>query len=271
MNEDVNFETDFMTWFNYSQSINSLKLIHELKHVLKSKESQKSYVISNGITEDGVTYFITEKYNPTALRLTNSGCNTFYDFLCQQYPEENTEEPIKVESKSEIVSVDKKINPETKNPQENRSKLLMILHKISSKNVILHSLSFSILAFIISQINILPGNISSYKLGNWSIYLFFGMFAFVYFLCIWAYSNLYKNIKLYNEIFKFSILYSSSFFLLAFIETMIIDFLFSESFTIFGSIMLIILGQIMGVILSPILTLIIFFVKGGKIINTNDN
>lgn len=269
MNEEKgsSIEDNFDVWFKYSQSFHSAKLANQLKRVLKSKESQNGFEIRKEYSGTDEVFYLTESYNPTVLALNSKSCDEFYQLICNQFPIDEIEQnPIlNFTGKTTINQADNSFKAVDKTNQKDFP--LNIFSKISSKNIVIHSVYYSIVTFFVLQICILPGNVSDYKLGSWSYFFFFGVFCLVFYASIWSYSKLFRDIKLYNDIFKFSTIYSCTFYLLVFIEIMIIDSTRPATFSLFFSIVLIFFGQIVGVIFGLFLALVMYFVKGGKMVN----
>jgi hypothetical protein len=266
--QDKYIATDFRQWYSYSQSAQSSKMSNQLKRVIEKKESQYGFTFEIAKTGNEEIYYLSEKYYPAVLRLTKLSCDEFLGFIGTHYADEEfTEENNCQESaKQDNKTVRNKEYPFLSKNTSKKTLLISTLSTISSNNKLKHSFNFSLITFLILQINILPGNISNNKVGDWGIYFFFGIFCLIYFFNIWSYSKLFYNIRSYTDIFRLTALYSSVFFLLVFLEITIID-MFGEKFNIWWNLFLIILGQLFGVFLSLFLTMILYFIKGGRMVN----
>lgn len=259
--DENNIEYNFKEWFEYSRSKDNQAQVNMLKRVLLTKQSKEIIDISEKVSEGEIYYCIVERYNPVLLYVNSNSCQEFYSYLCDLFPEEK---PEKIEVKNTQENVNEQIDSDS-----NIDGRTNIFRMISSKKPIIHTLRFSLLAFIILQVLILPGNISDYKLPSWSYIVFFGVLVCVFYMSIWSYSKFISNLKSYNDIFKFSIFFFCLFYLFVFIEIMIIDSIGSDNFSILFSLLLIILGQVVGVLFSLFFAAIIYFIKGGKMINVS--
>lgn len=257
--EPNNVEFDFKQWFEYSRSKEHQAQANMLKRVLLTKQSQGTIEISEKVLEGEICYCIVERYNPVLLYVNSSSCQEFYGHICSLFPDE---EPEYSEPKNTQEIVNKQIDANSKiNDRTN------IFRMISSEKPFIHSLRFSFLSLLVLQVLILPGNISDYKLPSWSYLIFLGVFTLTFYLCIWSYSKVFSDIKSYNDIFKFSIIFCNSFFLLVFVEVMIIDSIVIDNFSFLFSLILIVLGQLIGVLFSLFFAAVIYFIKGGKMVD----
>lgn len=257
--DENNIENNFKEWFEYSRSKDNQVQANVLKKVLLTKKPQGIIEISEKVSGDEIYYCVRERYNPIFLYINTDSCQEFYSYLCNLSPELEVEIPeVNVfqenNSKKDVVVSDRSI----------KSNIFRI---ISSKKPFIHSLRFSFLSLLVLQVLIIPGNISDYKPPSWSYIVFFGVLTCVFYLSIWSYSKFFSNLKSYDDIFKFSIVFYCSFYLFVFTEIMIIDSIGSNNFSILFSLVLIILGQVVGVLFSLFFAAIIYFIKGGKMIN----
>lgn len=261
MADNNNIEYDFKEWFNYSHSKEFQNKTSLLKKVLLTRKSQGDIEFTEKIIDNETCFCIAEKFNPVLLCLKIEFCEEFYNYLCNLFPEVEVEIP--------EVNVIRENNSEKNVIVSDTSSKSNIFRIISSKKPFIHSLRFSFLSLIVLQALILPGNISDYKLPSWSYIIFLSVFALTFYLCIWSYSKIFTNVVSYNDIFKFSIIFCNSFFLLVFVEVMIIDSIVIDNFSFLFGFILIILGQLVGVIFSLFFAVITYFIKGGKMINVN--
>jgi len=266
--QDKYVETDFRQWYTYSQSAQSSRMSNHLKSVIKNKQSQHEFTFESERTDGEELFYISESYNPTLLRLNKPALDEFLSLIEANYADEEIVEEKKPQepAKQKSKPIEKEVNtPQTK--EANKTGFLLdLLSKISSVNRTKHSLYYSLLAFTILQIVIIPGNIGYQGIGGLGRFFFFTIVGLAAFLNIWSYSKLYCNIQTYNAIFKLTAQYCSLFFLLVFMEVAVID-MFGGNFTIWFSLLLVIFGQVVAIILSLFITMVIYFIKGGKLLN----
>jgi hypothetical protein len=204
------------------------------------------------------------------LKLTNSLCNEFLSLIKTKYSADELIEEERSQSTRLDLIDHKKVNENTdsdnhaeKSNTNNFNHNILI--KISSPFKVKHSIFYSFPTFIILQIIILPGNIGNHKIGDWGIYFFISVFCGILYLSILSYSKLFYNIRSYKDIFKLTAPFCSIFLLLVFLEILIIDS-FSEKFNLLWNLFLILAAQFFGIIISLFLTMIIYYLKGGKVI-----
>jgi hypothetical protein len=267
---ETNIVTDFRKWYDYSQSAASSKMSNRLKMVIRMRESQPGFTFEANSSGGETIFYITESYNPAVLRLTEGSCHEFLELISTRYPGEEVVEKFEIQqlaTNPEVISSKKEQKTAVKN-SFNGGFLLKLSTKISSPNKAKHSLYFSLVTFVILQINLLPGNVGPHELGGWGIYFFFGVWFLIAYLQIWSYSKLYYNIKSYGDIFKLSALYGALFFLYVALEITGIDLIRGKvEISILWTLFFTILLQSLGIMLSLFITVVLYFVKGGKMIN----
>jgi len=262
-------ETDFQIWYRYSQSAQSSRLAGQLKEVLNKREPLHGFALLSEQTGEETVWYLSEKYNPSVLRLTEKSCGEFLDYICAQYPDtQTTEEEDSGKADGQHVPAPEKDEKGFSKVQANKNsrQIIHIPEKISSKHKGKHALAFSLFAFLLLQILILPGNISAHQFGDWGIILFFGILCGMYFFSIWSYSRFYSPVRKYTDIFRLTVFYCSFLFLFIFIEIAFID-LFGDQFVLLFSLLLIIAGQLAGILLSLFLAMITYFIQGGRMIS----
>lgn len=266
--QDKYVEANFRQWYAYSQSAQSRRMSNHLKSALKNRQSQHEFTFESENTDGEEFFYISENYNPTILRLNKLALDEFISLIETNYADEEIveEQEPQEPAKQKNRPIEKEVNIPQAKEANKTGYLLDLLSKISSVNKTKHSLYYSLLTFIILQIVIIPGNIGYQSIGGWGRFFFFTIFGLAAFLNSWSYSKLYSNISTYNAIFKLTASYSSLFFLFAFIEVTVID-MFGGNFILWFNLLLIIFGQIVAIILSLFITMIIYFIKGGKALN----
>lgn len=183
----------------------------------------------------------------------------------------NTKVEIPIEVIDSDSSTKEESDLETVAPADNSSGkdqrfYLNLLKRISSAKKWKHSFCFSLISLAILQIVILPGNIGLGKPEGWGIYFFFGMLLLIWILNIWTYSKFFYSVRLYKDIFKLSFLYWFSFFTLVLVEIVVLDILQGPSYNVLFYILIFLLFQSVGILFTLFLSMIMYYVKGGKMI-----
>lgn len=124
---------------------------------------------------------------------------------------------------------------------------------------------FSLISFLLAQPVVILGN-TGHRLGDIGTYSLLTIEHSLWFLCYWSYARFFILERTYRAIFKLTGNYFAFTLLLLFIE---VDFfmLADGSLTWFIAIGFILLGQLVGLIESLFLSMIMYYVRGGKVIN----
>jgi hypothetical protein len=271
-NGNHHLESDFKKWYNYSQCNGNAKLTLALKKAILHQESGSIFTINKKGDKEKSLLIISEKYNPISLGIHQDSMNEFINFLgsFNYIEEEGYPDPLNKKEPNETIDTKTKAQKDKSRSYKNEvkeKKIFNLLHKLSFQKKTLHALSFSFITFIILQIIILPTNLYDIKLGNWSKYLFLGFSLFTCTLSTISYSKYYYSLKQYKDIFGLVTRFYSFLWLFIFSEIIVIDLILDKAFNVLFGVFLILLGQVAGLITSLFLSMIIYYTKGGKMIN----
>lgn len=266
------FENDFKKWYSYSQCYENPELTLSLKRVITNQKSESSFILTKQVSAGETLLIINENYNPIALSLQGDNINKFISFLASfNYAEKNTYSSTEksnkyksanVKSQYENISEIKHIQKDSKQ----YNKIFQLLNKASSENKTKHSLSFSLIAFALLQLVILPGNINNTKFGDWAKIFFFGIMILFCILSLFSYSTSYNKVKQYKDINSLVSRFNSFIWLFTFFEVVLIDLIIDNEFNFWFSLFLLFITQFAALIISLFLSMIIYFAKGGKMI-----
>ncbi len=273
-NQKIKFEIDFRKWLVFSESAKNPQLLKNLKKAINNKKSYDGILVEKDKTNSGYEYYFIESGNPIGLKIGADQYIKFLNYFQNHYDKEklddNTFEKGKQESQKFIGYSDPEIktdqNSQLKYNDYNSKKTLNFLRKISSINKLKHSFNFSLLGLLVLQVVIIPENIGGHSLGNINIYAVFGIMLLTWFLNFWAYSKFFFMKNTYREIFRLTASYFSILWLIAFLEIIIIESL-QGKFSLLASLIILFIGQISGLIISLFTTMIVYFIRGGKMIN----
>ncbi len=273
-NQKIKFEIDFRKWLVFSESSKNPQMMKSLKKAINNKRSYAGIEIEKEKTTSGYDYYFIESENPVGLKIESDKYTQFLNYFQDHYDKEGLKNYFSEKGKQETQKFNTYSDSETYSDQNSQfnyteyssEKTPNFLRKISSVNKLKHSFNFSLLGLIVLQIVIIPENVGGQSLGNSSIYLVFGVMLLTWFLNFWAYSKFYDMKNTYREIFRLTANYFSILWLIAFLEIIIIESL-QGKFSLLASLVILIIGQISGLIISLFTTMIVYFIRGGKMIN----
>jgi len=266
------YETDFRKWFKFSQSANNKNMANRLKQMLISREPQKGFDLKIENESGEPIIIISEKFNPLELKLTEQACIEFLEYIRSFFPaDEIIEEIPQNQTNIELLGI-KRLN---QNPDQNNqldfdqkksnSFVQKILSKMSSKSPVSHSFHFSLISFVFLQPIILPGNIGYSSPGTWGFVVFWVIMLIISYFSVVAFSRITANKQSSLQILKLNVIHNAFFFLMAMSEVSLID-LYTGKFGLLFYFILVLIGQLAGFLLALLNSPIIYFARGGKLI-----
>ena len=262
------YETDYISWFKYSQSIQNLKKASSLKHLLECKNQINGFNLLMEANEQGTYYILSEDYNPNQLKISPEDLEYFIRYIEHFYGDQLEFYEIEKEHPSDSIN-DSTTEPETDNNEITGKRKIYfqpqrLIRWLPSKNKIIHALRFSFINFLLAQYIILKGNLGEGILSDNASYYFFSTVFLLSVAVVFSYPKQRSAIKQYRDIFKLLYAFNGFLFLLIFLEVNIIDTA-SGDFNILAQVFLIVLGQIAALIISSFLSMFFYFIKGGKL------
>jgi len=262
--KDQMTESDFEKWYLFSRSNNHPQLTVLLYNVLESKQSQKPFTIEQLSGDNGFELNIWEDYNPVPLKLQENDYDSFLRYLASFEYKVETDVENGLDSSEICINQDADSEEIPNNKKRNNNLLYKVLRIISSENKRKHIFTYSFIAFILLQPFILPGN-----LGHEKVDAPFAFYLLIYFVCyisLFAYSNFYKDIRTYWEIFWFTFRFGVYLFTLIPLELSIIDIIRGDDNLLLSFFILFTMGQAALFLVCFFITMLFYYIRGGKLI-----
>ncbi|WP_159579304.1 hypothetical protein [Marinoscillum sp. 108] len=264
-------ETDFRKWLAFSESIKSSDMLNKLTRAINKKKSYKEITLKKEKQNDRITYFITEQDNSVILQLNDYQYPEFSGYFTEHYAQDiskNNTNFIKSPARnnnSRSLGIASNKNIITNYNYDEVKSLWAFLIKISSRNKLKHTLTYSLVALLVLQLVIILGNVGKVRLGDFGTYTMFALMLLFWYVNIWTYTKFYSMNNSYWEIFRLTAYYFSLVWLFSFLEVGIIDY-FQGKFNVWFSLLLVFLGQVAAILISLFTTAITYFIRGGKVV-----
>ncbi|PTB91040.1 hypothetical protein C9994_16245, partial [Marivirga lumbricoides] len=209
-NRDIEFETDYRRWLVFSESVNNAKQLKNLENALNKRKSTNDISVKKKKDGSAYEYFIVENGKSSGLKISEENYIQFLNYFQEHYGRK------KIENKPFTIDKQKSLKYSSNgfskrnlgqkqmfiSVQEEGVRIPFLLEKISSSNKLKHSFTFSLLALLVLQILIIPGNFGGFSFGDIGTYTFFGIMLLMWILSFWSYSKLFTMQNSYKEIFR---------------------------------------------------------------------
>ncbi|VXD11166.1 conserved membrane hypothetical protein [Marinoscillum sp. 108] len=246
-------------------------MLNKLTRAINKKKSYKEITLKKEKQNDRITYFITEQDNSVILQLNDYQYPEFSGYFTEHYAQDiskNNTNFIKSPARnnnSRSLGIASNKNIITNYNYDEVKSLWAFLIKISSRNKLKHTLTYSLVALLVLQLVIILGNVGKVRLGDFGTYTMFALMLLFWYVNIWTYTKFYSMNNSYWEIFRLTAYYFSLVWLFSFLEVGIIDY-FQGKFNVWFSLLLVFLGQVAAILISLFTTAITYFIRGGKVV-----
>ncbi len=272
--QKVNFESDFRKWLVFSNSVKNVEDLKILKQAIYNKTTVAGVTFTMERSETETCYILAEQENPLRLKIAEIQFPLFVQYFQEHY--DATKNSINaVPTEHDFLNAQNSNTQTAKLPNQNKTAQIQVAHqrnsppflrKLCSDNKIIHSFKFSIVTLVVLQAVLIPGNLGGYSLGNLGTYGSFGIMTVLWVISVLVYAKYFNFNNSYKETFKLTASFFAFIWLFTYIEVIIIDAI-KGRFDMWFSLFLLVIGQFAGIFISLFATMILYFVRGGKVVN----